>query len=204
MSADVYRTLTLDPSPGATVREAAINPVYSFAVTDATAKARRTVVDVARCNKCHGTVAFHGGQRFKIEECVICHHPNATDDQTPPESIHLKYMVHRIHTGEELERDYTIGDANYNEVLYPGDRRNCEACHTTGTFNLPLPDGVLPTKTARDWYTPMQPVAASCLSCHSSKEAAAHAYMATAPFAEACESCHGPNAEFSVAKVHAR
>ena len=39
-------------------------------------------------------------------------------------------MIHRIHTGEELTQDYTIygyggTPYNFNEVLYPGDRRNC-------------------------------------------------------------------------------
>ena len=161
------------------------------------------------------TFTLHGGQRFTIENCVICHHPNATDvarrptDKLPAESIHFKYMIHRIHTGEDLEREYTaygFGNVphNSNKVLYPGDRRNCEACHKPGTYGLPVPSQSLPTVTARDWYTPMQPEAASCLSCHSSLHAAAHAWVNTAPFGEACASCHGDGRDYSVAKAHAR
>ena len=66
------------------------------------------------------------------------------------------------------------------------------------------PPGLLPTVTLRDWYTPMQHYAASCLGCHSSQAAAAHAYVNTAPFGEACAACHGEEADFAVDKVHAR
>ncbi|HPC84128.1 MAG TPA: OmcA/MtrC family decaheme c-type cytochrome [Thermoanaerobaculaceae bacterium] len=215
LSADVYRNVTLDPGPTAAVREAAQNPFRLVPVTDPQPLERRDVVDLAKCNKCHDVLALHGGQRFKIEECVICHHPNETDtsrrpaDRRPAESVHMKYMIHRIHTGEELEREYTVygfggTPHNYNEVLYPGDRRNCEACHKPNTYGLPLPEEALPTPTLRDWYTPMQPGAASCLSCHSSVHAAAHAYVNTAPFGEACASCHGADREYSVVKSHAR
>ncbi|MFH1177876.1 MAG: OmcA/MtrC family decaheme c-type cytochrome [Acidobacteriota bacterium] len=207
LSADVYRNVTLNPGPATAVREAAQNPIVHFAVTDAQPVARRQIVDLAKCNKCHNTLALHGGQRFKVEECVICHNPNATGavgQTTAKEGIHLKWMIHRLHTGEELKRDFTIGNANYNEVLYPGDRRNCEACHRPGTYDVPLPDGVLPTTTPRDFVPVWQPASASCLSCHDSIDAAAHAYVNIAPFGEACASCHGEARDFAVSKVHAR
>ncbi len=215
LSADAYRNVTLNPGPAAAIREAALNPIAHFAVTDAQPVPRRAVVDLAKCNKCHDVLALHGGQRFRIEECIICHNPNEDDhtrrpaDQGPAESVHFKYMIHKIHTGEELSRDFTVygfGNTphNYNEVLYPGDLRNCEACHTAGSYGVPLPEGTLPTPTLRDWYSPMQPTAAACLSCHGSIGAAAHAYTNTAPFGESCASCHGADREFAVAKVHAR
>jgi OmcA/MtrC family decaheme c-type cytochrome len=121
----------------------------------------------------------------------------------------MKYMIHKIHTGEELALDYTVygfgsTPINFNEVLYPGDLRNCESCHVAGSYDVPLPEGTLPTVTQRDWYTPMQPAAAACISCHGSVDAAAHAYTNTAPFGEACASCHGSEREFAVTKVHAR
>jgi OmcA/MtrC family decaheme c-type cytochrome len=118
-------------------------------------------------------------------------------------------MVHRIHTGEELTQDFTIfgfggSENNYNEVLYPGDRRDCVACHVTGAYTVPLPDDVIPTITKRDYYTPMQPTAAACLGCHDSKPAAIHAVTMTNVLGEACEVCHSNDAEFSVDQVHAR
>jgi OmcA/MtrC family decaheme c-type cytochrome len=209
MSADCYRNVTIDDhtDAGLSVREAAVNPIYYFAVTDSQAVARRTVADIAKCNTCHDVLALHGGQRFKIEECVICHNPVATTESVegePDENINLNRMVHRIHTGEELTHDYSIGGTSYNEVRYPGDRRDCVKCHATGTYTVPLPDGVIPTITPRDYYTPMQPTAAACLGCHDSKDAAIHAMTMTNALGEACEVCHSDDAEFAVDKVHAR
>jgi OmcA/MtrC family decaheme c-type cytochrome len=174
------------------------------------------VVNLDKCNKCHDGLVLHGGQRFAIEECVVCHNPNETDavrrpaNQLPAESVDFKRMIHRIHTGEELTQDFTIyGFGNvaipFNEVLYPGDRRNCVACHTSAaTANLPTPVGTLDTPTLRDYFTPMGPGTTACLGCHDNRDAAAHAYINTATFGEACATCHGANSEWSVAKVHAR
>ena len=95
---------------------------------------------------------------------------------------------------------------NFNDVRYPGDRRNCLKCHVPDSQQVleDPPPGLLATQTLRDWYTPMQHYATSCLGCHDSKPAAAHAFSMTAPFGEACATCHGPDAEFAVDKVHAR
>jgi len=217
VTADAYRNVTIDDhtTTGLTLREAAFNPLVYFAVTDAQAVARRQVVDLANCDTCHDQLALHGGQRFRIEECVLCHNPNKDDrgrrpaDKLPPESVSFVYLVHKVHRGEELTREYTVygfGNVphNYNEVRYPGDLRNCLACHKTGTYQLPLPQGLLPTQAPRDFYTPIPPESTACLACHDTAYAAAHAYVNTAPFAEACAACHGNNAEFAVDKVHAR
>ncbi len=222
ISADSYRNVTLNPdTPKAlTLREAAANPITYVPVTDAQPKARRTVVNLDKCQKCHERLALHGGQRFVIEECVICHNPNEDDrtrrppDKMPAESVDFKRLIHRLHRGEELTQDFTVygftanpvtspNPVNFNEVRYPGDLRNCQTCHTTTSYKLPSP-GILPTATKRDYYTPMQPGAAACLGCHDNRAAAAHAFVQTAPFGEACESCHGNNSEFSVDRVHAR
>ena len=153
----------------------------------------------------------------------------------PAESIDFKHLIHRLHTGEELsvtdidpegnEVDckanpeargcFTIygfngSTNNFNEVRFPGDRRDCQKCHTTvngtGTEQVsetPNP-AWLATNTLRDWYAPQQHYAAACLGCHDSQAAAAHAFVMTAPFGESCATCHGPDAEFAVDKVHAR
>lgn len=207
LAADVYRNVTLNPGPTGTVREAATNPIFPFVVTDTQVMARRVVVDGAMCNKCHDALAFHGGSRNQVAECNICHNPTATykvDAGGENENISMKWMIHRLHTGEDLDRDYVIGDVSFHEVLYPGDRRNCEACHKTGTYGVPLPDDVLPTTTPRDYVSLWQPASASCVSCHDTVDAAAHAYVNTAPFGESCASCHGADRDYSVAKVHAR
>jgi len=216
-SADVRRVSNIEDgtTEGLDVTEGAYNPIFSAAVTDDEPMGRREVVDMDKCNACHDRLAFHGGQRFNVQECVMCHRPNETDlgdrpeEELPPESVHMKYMIHKIHTGHELVLDYTVygfgsRPYNYNNVGYPGDRRNCMACHNEGTYGVPLPVGVLETETPYDWYTPMQPAAASCLPCHGTVDAAAHAFTNTAPFGESCGACHGDGRDYAVDKVHAR
>ncbi len=201
--------------------EAAQNPIFDVAITGAV-HARRVVANMASCNKCHDRLALHGGQRLVVQECVMCHNPIATDtnrrpaDQAPPESVDFKRMIHRIHTGEEMTQDMTIygfftppnppNPINFNEVLFPGDRRDCVKCHSSAaTAALPT-GGVLSTTALRDYFatTPMGPGTTSCLGCHDLRDNAAHAWLNTAPFGEACATCHGTGRDWAVEKVNAR
>jgi OmcA/MtrC family decaheme c-type cytochrome len=225
VSIEARRTVTIaggsNPDGSArtfSVTEGATNPIFYAAVTDATPQPRRQVVDIDKCNVCHDRLALHGGQRFVVNECVICHNPNATDvsqrpaDVGSPESISFQRLVHRIHRGESLTHDYTIygfmGSVNnFNDIRFPGDLRDCEKCHVNGSQQLPLPATNLAVQTPpppQEWFTPMRTTAAACLGCHDTEEAAAHAYVMTAPFGESCAACHAPDDDFSVDKVHAR
>ncbi|MFI5165385.1 MAG: OmcA/MtrC family decaheme c-type cytochrome [Thermoanaerobaculales bacterium] len=220
LTADLYRTVTFNPAPRngpATLREPALNPIYYFAVTDSQAVARRTVVDINKCNVCHNALSHHGGRRLKTQMCVICHNPNGNDAahrtpaQLPAETIHFKYLIHRIHTGDNTSFDFNVSGTDFSGIRFPGDRRDCLKCHADvaagaqQTFELPLPDSVLPTPTLRNPYLQlMQPTAAACLACHDTQAAAAHAATMTTSFGEACEVCHGADDEFSVSRVHAR
>jgi OmcA/MtrC family decaheme c-type cytochrome len=235
-SIETRRAYTLNPAPvkGPTsLNEGAPNKPFNVAVTGTTATPRRQVVLLSKCNKCHQDlyVLFsHGNQRISIEHCVICHNPNGSDigrrpadhSLDPGESISFARMIHRIHTGENLDQDYTIfgfgGNAsNFNEVTYPGDRRNCLACHGTDsnantvTYALPLPITNVPVVTDRDFFSPRGSATSACTGCHDSRDVAAHAFINTAFFpgsptvpAEACGTCHATGADWDVAKVHAR
>ena len=211
-----YWTSTINAGTvnAASVRDAGMNKVFYFGINGAKAVPRRQVVSQALCNSCHERLYFHGGNRQSVEYCVTCHNTQVNDSEVRkqgdiPESINFKTMIHKIHTGEELTTDFTIvghGGSinNYNEVAYVGDRRSCERCHLPGTYDLPLPDGLLNQPTPRDYLKTQGPATAACLSCHTTKAAASHALTMTSPLGEACDACHGPNAEASVAKVHAR
>jgi len=221
---EARRTITLNPAPRkppATYTEGAVNPIKYVAVTDGAPVPRRNVVVLDNCNKCHDRLATtfsHGGQRIQIEECVLCHNPNASDkarrpaDQGAPESISLKRLIHRIHSGENLTQPFSVygfsGASPFNEVRYPGDRKDCVQCHTNNTtYNLPLPTGAIPVVTLRDYFSPQGPATAACLGCHDNIDAAAHAYLNTVTtpfFGEACASCHGDGKDWDVVKVHAR
>ncbi len=231
LSIETRRAVTLNPAPTAltnpVINEGAPNVPFYVAVTGTTATPRRTVVSLAKCNACHDRLDIlfsHGNQRIAIEHCVICHNPNGSDigrrakpEDAPGESIEFARMIHRIHTGEELTQDYSIFGfsgtaASFNEVRYPGDRRNCLACHVNAaSYALPLPITNQPVVTERDFFSPRGSATAACTGCHDSRDVAAHAYLNTAYFpnaltvpAEACGTCHATGADFDVAKVHAR
>ncbi|MCK6683229.1 MAG: OmcA/MtrC family decaheme c-type cytochrome [Thermoanaerobaculia bacterium] len=218
VSLDAYRNVSLvrgDGTADTSVRECATNPIWYGAIKAGEPVVnRRSVASMALCNRCHDQLALHGGQRLVMEECVICHNPLKDDrNQRPagngdPESVDMKRMIHRIHTGEELAQDFTVygnGQSrhNYNEVRYPGDRRNCSACHTGSTYNLP-PGGNLETPTPRDYMSVQGPGTTSCTGCHDSKDHLSHANINTSKIGESCAVCHGPNSEWSVSKSHSR
>jgi OmcA/MtrC family decaheme c-type cytochrome len=216
VSSDAYRNAVLNPgtTKQMTQRDAAVNPMLYFTVTDAKAVERRKLVTNAKCNACHGDLAFHGGQRRDPQYCVACHNPPAQDtaqrpaDKLPSQTIDFKFMIHRIHRGEELSREFTVYGYGktahtYNEVLFPGDLRNCEKCHEPGGYTVPS-KGVLSTTAVREFYSPIPPNSSACLGCHDTMDAAAHTFLNTAPFGESCGTCHGNNADFSVARAHAR
>jgi OmcA/MtrC family decaheme c-type cytochrome len=221
-SADVYRNVNLiraDGKPDLVVREAAFNPIHHVAITGAL-RPRRTSVATANCNVCHDRLALHGGQRQNTQECVMCHNPTNTDvaqrpaSEGPPESISMQRNIHRIHSGHDLTQDWTVygfggSRHNFNEVRFPGDRRNCAKCHVAGGFTLPLQSGIDSVPTLRDYFSPQGPATAACLGCHDNRDVAAHAFINSTTFGganlqESCATCHGVNRDRDVARVHAR
>ncbi len=216
VSAEAYRNVAIDTGQGepTQVRETAENPVKYFAVTGEV-QPRRVIVTDQKCEACHGNLALHGGIRHNATEyCQFCHNPTATDEamrpveQAPNQSIDLKFMIHRIHRGEELTREFTVygfgrQPHTYNEVVFPGEVRLCTNCHEGQTYQVPS-GGVVATTAPREFYSPIPPNSSACLGCHDTLDAAAHTFVNTSPFGESCGSCHGANAEFSVEKMHAR
>ncbi len=210
VGAEAYRAVSV-PGPligqNISVRESAFNPVFYFGIGGSQVVPRRTVVDLAKCNTCHATLAIHGGARRNTQYCVLCHNPNHGDGQTPPETVDFRVMIHRIHMGVVLENTYSAGGTtgtNFNGVRFPADPRNCSKCHVGTTYQVPLPDGLIPTKAPRFFYSPLQPTAAACLGCHNGEDSAAHAFQMTSPFAESCSICHQESGDFAVTKVHDR
>src|ERR1035437_6285034 len=220
-SIETRRAYTLNPAPSkgpTTENEGAPNQPFSFAVTGTTVVPRRTVVQLTKCNVCHARLDIlfsHGNQRIAIEHCVICHNPNGDDSPVrpasanPPESISFARMIHRIHSGDTLVQDYTIygfGGAvtTFNDVTYPGDRRDCVRCHASAAVvELPLPITNQPVITQRDFFSPRGSATAACTGCHDSRDVAAHAFLNTAFFpgsptvpAEACGTCHAAGADY--------
>jgi OmcA/MtrC family decaheme c-type cytochrome len=199
-----------------TARDAGENIVHYFTTDGSKTEPRKQVVSEMKCNNCHGELAFHGDQRTTVEGCVVCHNPNTTDaarrptaNLLPAQSVDFKTMIHRLHSGHELEHEYTVyGNGNvahdFTKFGYPGDRRDCNACHVGNSQQLPLRPGMLPVQDPRQLIPVMMPETAACTSCHSSRAAKSHALANTTVLGESCAACHGPNADRSVDRVHAR
>ena len=202
-------------------RNAGHNVVRYFPITDGAAVPRRTAVKTENCNVCHLKLQPHGEQRNNTEFCVMCHNANHTDEEKrkvakgpmPPENVHYKRLIHRIHTGRNLGEPFVVygGPAaspvpvNLGEVRFPGDRRNCLKCHEKGANELPLAQGVIPTpiQQADGSVKLLPPIASACGGCHNKEPAQIHMEAQTAAGGrESCVVCHGVNREFSVVKMH--
>ena len=214
--AEAFTMVPLDVGGGETrmFRMTAENDVFPFAVTDATPMPRRVVVTDQKCEACHSNLQLHGTIRHEPQYCATCHLPASTDvEELRPgneeNGIAFKYMVHKIHRGADLEKGYVAAGHNqsihdYSNIHYPGDLRNCDACHVGDSQLLPLPAGLLDTATPQEWWDPMGPAAAACVGCHDGDSASVHIYTNTTFFGESCSTCHGEGKSAAVEKLHAR
>ena len=218
----------LDPSGkpvgSGAVSDVGFNKVAYGAVTDAVPMPRKEVVDIKNCNVCHDTLALHGGTRRSAEFCVLCHNPVATDSgkratakgPMPPESVSFGPMIHKIHTGADLEnRPYIIyggspanpGPIDMSEGRFPTDVRNCTKCHLPGsnllTFMREEAQPVV-VKQGNTVFSTTPPVQSVCMGCHDSKEAKAHADTQTLNGVETCTICHNEGRDFAVSEAHGR
>ncbi|MEW6271150.1 MAG: OmcA/MtrC family decaheme c-type cytochrome [Thermodesulfobacteriota bacterium] len=236
VGAEARRPVQLTESTS--VNEAAPNPVTAFSVEGGEPEPRRRVVDDQLCWTCHGEFSkgfsVHGNLRNRVEYCVLCHNPNESDaarrrndpeavaSGSPTATIDFKVLIHKIHRGEELAMPYVVygfGPSppgfsvhDFNEVLYPGDLRDCATCHVDDSQLLPpFPGTALGTlMTHLDPSTGDEvvdgrigPITAACTSCHDSEAAIAHAQNETAPGgAEACAVCHGEGRDVAVSVAH--
>jgi len=206
---------------------------------------RRTVVALANCNNCHYDLEMHGGLRNNTEYCVLCHNPSntdftvrpsatvAADKALPAQAINLPLMIHKVHTGANLEaeynQDYVIvgygGSHNSFGAAYasmPGsipntgvrfpvmgptgataDTAKCYMCHVNGSESV-LPIGKNLVTDPQGLLNPAPATTSACTACHLDTTTFAHAVSNTDPkFGESCDVCHGTGAEFEATKMHA-
>ena len=188
----------LDANGDGVVDRIPVRNVHEFvAVTDATPQPRRDVVDIARCDQCHGVLTVHGNNRTDdIQVCATCHNPNATDvtrrvagsacvtelgsDDAP---IDLKQMIHAIHAGKTHVCGFGNTAIRFDEVVYPGHLANCEGCHLPDTYypvDASPATGVSPTTF--DAGNPavltddraVTPNTSACSACHDDASARTH------------------------------
>jgi OmcA/MtrC family decaheme c-type cytochrome len=202
------------------VQYGAKNAIIFFSVDGSAVVPRREIVKIEKCNACHVSVRLHGNNRWdNIEHCASCHNPVETDAarrpaaQLPPQSVDFRQMIHNIHGGEDIKMYYGVEDyivygfgsnpINFSHVVYPGRLATCTGCHVNNSQYLPGPSSRSVVADPRGYLNPVGPQAASCLSCHRSKDAASHALANTTTLGESCGACHGDGKEFSVQNAHA-
>jgi len=228
-----------------TVQTGAPNQVVYFSVDGSTVQPRRTVVSLSNCNQCHVSLQLHGALRNDTAYCVFCHNPSDTDASTrssatnpadkaaPPQGINFAMMVHKIHTGENLEAEFNqnyviVGfGGSHNDfgaafasvpasipntgVRFPAmgptgavqDTAECYVCHVNGSESV-LPIGKNQVTDPQGLLNPAPATTSACTACHLNQSAFAHAVSNTSSqFGESCDVCHGTGAEFSATQVHA-
>jgi len=180
---------------GTPTRLAVTSSGIDFAITDASPRARRDIVDISKCNDCHKNLSMHGNNRTgNTELCTTCHNPNATDinrrvagsecdmelglDDQP---IDLKRMIHAMHSGNVGMCGYGNSAHPFFDLRFPGHLNNCEGCHLTNTFYPVDPTKVLGTTfdvgADRSDLTDdvvVSPNTSVCSACHTSALAAEH------------------------------
>lgn len=232
------------PGTGETVTESPDNPLAYVSTATGTwppdgPAPRRKVVAEQNCLRCHGRFELHGSQRHQVEFCLMCHDPTTTDYPVRPKnaagfvnldatfdgieerSVHLKVLVHRLHTGgragaASLEAiapfvvyGYGSSPVFFDDVGFPGDLRNCTLCHVGKTYLVEnVPADAPPTianetatirhaanTTAHSAGEPATPpIQAACLGCHATGATIEHAQSKTVGGVETCKQCHAQGA----------
>ena len=178
------------------------NAVYTF--TPATNlpvnESGREIVDNDTCNRCHDNLAFHGGARFDLQYCAMCHESYSFDAQSG-NTIDLKVMIHKIHSGETLPSVQAGGFygifgfgntfSDFSDVVYPQDKRNCTTCHEESDADTPQ---------ASNWrYTVNR---ATCTACHDNVNfVTGENHGGVAATDDTCTACHGPNSNVANLRV---
>jgi len=190
--------LNTAPTPAYTVRVPVKSVVKDWSIDGSALKSRRTVVDIARCDKCHDQLSLHGNNRTDEPQiCVMCHNPNDTDfnrrpagaptgtvDNKREESIDFKRMIHGIHGAAMREKGIVVygfgGTANdFSGLRFPGILNDCTTCHTTTSYQL---TGI--------WETPTENGILGSTIDHGADLTIPDDDLNITPTAAVCSSCH--------------
>jgi OmcA/MtrC family decaheme c-type cytochrome len=171
----------------------------------------REIVATATCDGCHTQLSAHGGARVEVQYCVMCHNPGTTDPYSG-NTLDMKVMVHKIHSGNTLPSIQTVNGpnttptldlgywivgymktlSNFDTVLYPQDTRNCATCHVQD----------IPSLTEAANYKTV-PTMEACGACHDNVDFATGANHASNIIANdtQCTTCHGPTSNIDNGKL---
>lgn len=103
---------------------------YDFDATNANAPvvdSGREIVAIAACNVCHDRLTKHSETFADTKMCVNCH--NSSDPDRVATGTNMTTMIHQVHKAVDASAIYD-GGHDFSSVVYPGDIRDCEKCHT--------------------------------------------------------------------------
>ena len=206
VSIEARNSVTLLPGTVASVTatDAAKPMEFYFSVDKSTVTPRRQVVSTAKCAACHMDLGFvHGGTRNATQECTLCHNPSLADG-TSGQSVNFAWQIHSIHRGENLANPYVLGTTNYQEVLFPGDLRDCSTCHVGNSYLVENVGAKATVASPGGFTKTTPPISAACQGCHDDVATASHTLANTTVLGESCAACHSAGEQFSVDRVHQR
>ena len=156
----------------------------------------RDVVRTASCNKCHDSMAFHGGSRIGMDLCIMCHTPQTVDPDTG-NTVDMKVFVHKLHMGSQLPSvkagtpyqiiGFNQGVSDWSTVNLPSDPRRCAFCHED--------QKVTGATQSQNWLS--NPSRAACGACHDDVNFATGKNHVNLPQVSdsQCTQCHIPQGE---------
>jgi len=156
----------------------------------------RDVIRTATCDKCHDSLAFHGGSRRGLDLCIMCHQPQTVDPDTG-NTVDMKVFVHKIHMGSQLPSvkagtpyqviGFNQGVSDWSTVVLPSDPRRCVFCHEDTK--------VTGATQSNNWLT--NPSRAACGACHDDVNFATGKNHVNLPQVSdnQCTQCHIPQGE---------
>jgi OmcA/MtrC family decaheme c-type cytochrome len=180
-------------------------------VVDNYFKDDEAVVETAKCDVCHDSLAttFHEGSGRGgggIQVCKNCHNPTFAGSHLETQSRSIESYVHGIHSFQAFDPGDAFGpnetfdpvfakryDQHIKHVFPNFTIRNCEACHKTGTASYNVPDqyeslyGLLSGTDAIDFWYEFQggvPVETE------GRKVGTYPQYVTGPAARTCGSCH--------------
>jgi OmcA/MtrC family decaheme c-type cytochrome len=160
--------------------------------------ARRAVVDMNNCNKCHKHLELHGNARNSPTNallCTACHNPEMTAGSFPAAAgqaisgpMDFKFFIHSLHAG-----NYNYGSHNFTSsaalpapaeplvldfsslpVAFPGVLNDCEQCHVKG----------------KNTFYPVDPTTVNATTFWGGAALGPADDVAVTPNVAACGACH--------------
>jgi len=157
----------------------------------------REIVSNAACNACHDKLAVHGEARFDLPYCAMCHESYSFDAQSG-NTIDLRVMIHKIHSGATLPSvvaggfygifGYGNTFNDFSDIVWPQDLRNCQTCHRESDANTPQAVNYRLTVTR-----------GTCGSCHDTTDwTTGENHGGVAATDDTCLTCHGPDSQLGL------